>query len=237
MGRFQKLEEVLGYTFKDPALLELALTHPSRTSEQALGVNNQRLEFLGDAVLGLIISKDLYFRYPEWEEGDLTKARARIVNSRSLAEHALEWELENHLILSKGEGSNTGKGRESALADAAEAVLGAIFLDGGFEAVNDVACRTFKRACEVAAQESGLLNPKGELQELLQVNSPVTPQYEMIAAKGPDHDREFECIVRHEGRELGRGIGKSKKEAESNAARSALEKLKTDAGDTAVVGQ
>lgn len=226
MAQSQKLEEVLGYQFKDPALLELALTHPSRTSDHALGINNQRLEFLGDAVLGLIISKDLYYRYPDWEEGDLTKARARIVNTRSLAEHALEWGLEQHLILSKGEGVNFGRGRETALADAAEAVLGAIFLDGGFDAANEVACRVFQRACEVAAQESGLLNPKGELQEILQATSPGTPQYELINAKGPDHDREFECIVRHEGRELGRGSGKSKKEAESSAARSALENLR-----------
>jgi ribonuclease-3 len=222
------LQSRLGYTFRDVSLLQLALTHPSIAHEQgsSLVQHNQRLEFLGDSVLGLALTRELYEKFPNVGEGALTKARAQMVNRKTLAEQGRLLDLGDYLILSRGEESNGGRLRESALADAFEAVLGAMFIDGGFDAARAIILQCFRDGFGELTEIPNLDNPKGELQEVLQANSAEAPTYEMISSTGPDHDRVFECIVRHGGTELGRGTGKSKKAAESEAAVAALNKLK-----------
>jgi ribonuclease-3 len=222
-----ELESRLGYTFRDAGVLRLALTHPSISHESGRPMqHNQRLEFLGDAVLQVLLTRDLYERFPEFGEGPLTKARAQLVNRRSLAERGLAIGLGSHLILSRGEETHGGRERPSALADTFEAVLGAIYIDGGFEAARAFVDREFRNAlCELTAIPE-LENPKGELQELIQAHSNESPQYHLVSASGPDHDRVFVCKVTHEGRELAQGTGKSKKAAESEAALAALTELR-----------
>jgi len=227
---FAILQNEIQYQFRDPGLLRMALTHPSVAHEQGrLVLHNQRLEFLGDAVLGLVLTRELYDKFPNVSEGPLTKARAQMINRRTLAEQARQIALQSHLILSRGEEANLGRNRASAAADAFEALIGAVFLDGGFDAARDFVLRSFHRAFGELAVIPTLDNPKGELQEMLQAKSPDAPQYQMVRATGPDHDRDFECVVSHGGIELGRGLGKSKKAAESEAAIAALKKLRGDA--------
>lgn len=212
--------------FHDENLLRLALTHPSVAHESGKEIqHNQRLEFLGDAVLQLILTRKLYEIFPEANEGTLTKLRARLVNTAALAVHSHALNLGAHLLLSRGEETQGGRGRSSTLADAFEALLGAVFLDGGFDAATGFILREFAADLAGVTPATGIENPKGELQEFLQASSPAGPEYEIISADGPDHDRMFECIVRHEGVELARGRGKSKKAAESEAALAALNRL------------
>jgi len=221
------LQQRLSYTFRDEAQLVLALTHPSVAHEQGMPVaHNQRLEFLGDAVLQLALTRELYEKFPTYDEGPLTKARAKLVNRRALGEHGRAVGLGAHLILSRGEEIHGGRERSSALADAFEALVGAIFLDGGYDAAREFILREFSRAFGELNQLPVLENPKGELQEFLQSKSSEAPQYQVASATGPDHDRIFECIVRHGGVELARGTGKSKKAAESEAALAALKRLR-----------
>ena len=215
----EELEVRLGHVFREPALLQLALTHPSVAHEQGVPLqHNQRLEFLGDAVLQLVLTQELYEKFPLVGEGPLTKARAKLVNRRALAEKGRVLRLGEHLILSHGEEVHGGRERPSALADTFEAVLGAIFLDGGFAAAEQFVERHFREAFGELAVIPILENPKGELQELLQSGSAEAPLYHVVATSGPDHDRLFECTVHHAGHELARGRGKSKKAAESEAA-------------------
>jgi ribonuclease-3 len=227
ISKLKELEAGLGHVFKDANLLRLALTHPSVAHEQGVPVqHNQRLEFLGDAVLQLILTRELYVKFPAVGEGSLTKARAKLVNRRSLADKGRSLKLGEHLILSRGEEVHGGRERPSALADTFESVLGAIFLDGGFAAAGKFVERHFREAFGGLGVIPILENPKGELQELLQSTSAASPQYHVVSMSGPDHDRIFECTVHHEGKELARGRGKSKKEAESEAALAALKQLR-----------
>jgi len=202
------------------------LTHPS-IAHEAPGVtpHNQRLEFLGDAVLSLVLTQELYEKFVTVSEGPLTKARAQMVNRRTLAEQAQRLGIGQHLILSRGEEINGGRQRRSALADAFEALLGAIFLDGGFEAAREFILRRFRDSFGELTSIPSLDNPKGDLQEALQEHSSEAPRYEVASATGPDHDRVFECVVFHGAAELGRGTGKSKKAAESQAAGAALQNI------------
>jgi ribonuclease-3 len=224
------LEARLGYAFSDKGLLRLALTHSSIAHESEMSVqHNQRLEFLGDAALGLVITRELYLRFPAFGEGPLTKARAQLVNQRTLAEQGRALGLGDFLIMSRGELAQGGRERPSALADAYEAVTGAIYLDGGYEAASQFVLRCFRDSFGEFSTLPNLSNPKGELQEFLQSKSNTAPHYQMTMSSGPDHDRSFECAVFHEGRELGRGHGKSKRAAESDAALAALQALKNEA--------
>jgi len=221
------LQARLGYTFRDESLLRLALTHPSVAHEQGAPIqHNQRLEFLGDAVLQLALTRELYEKFQAFDEGPLTKARAKLVNRRSLAIHGRAISLGEHLVLSRGEESHGGRDRSSTLADAYESVIGAIFLDGGYEAAREFILREFRPGFGELGDLPLLENPKGELQEFLQAKSPDAPQYHVVSATGPDHDRIFECTVHHAGMELARGAGKSKKAAESEAALNALKNLR-----------
>lgn len=223
------LQERLEYEFSEPSLLRLALTHPSVAHETTAPTpHNQRLEFLGDAVLGLALTHELYERFHAVSEGPLTKARAQMVNRRSLAEQARKFRLGEFLILSRGEETSGGREKQSALADAFEALVGAIFIDGGFDAARAFVLRCFNDSFGHLTRIPNIDNPKGELQEMLQSESSEAPRYETTSVTGPDHDRVFECAVFHEKRELGRGSGKSKKSAESQAAMSALRALKRE---------
>lgn len=220
------LEQRIGHSFREPGLLRTALTHPSLAYDADAKVeHNQRLEFLGDAVLELVLTRALYLKFPDLSEGPLTKARAKLVNKRTLADQARQLDLGRHLSLSRGEELSGGRERPSSLADAYEALVGAIFLDGGF----DVACSFVEKSFRPVFSELNHIphidNPKGELQELLQTGAAEPPQYQIISVTGPDHDRDFECVVYHRKKELGTGRGKSKKAAESAAALAALEGL------------
>ena len=224
-----ELERDLGYTFRDRQLLYLALTHPSLAHEAGVGhqqQHNQRLEFLGDAVLQLVLTAELYHRFPEQGEGPLTQARAQLVNRSSLAGQGVELKLGQYLILSRGEETTGGRHRHSTLADAFEAIVGAIYLDAGYDRTRELILRLFASSFGELAELPNLDNPKGELQELLQTSSPEPPRYGLISVSGPDHNRQFESVVIHDGNELGRGRGRSKKLAESAAAAEALRRLK-----------
>ena len=228
LAAFQKL---LDYEFGHLALLELALTHPSLVREETAQTppppqHNQRLEYLGDAVIQLVLSRELYEKFPSAPEGLLTQARAEMVNRRTLAERGRGLGLGHYLRLSRGEETSGGRQRASTLADTFEAVMGALFLDGGYEPAKVCILRLFREAFGELLAIHNLDNPKGELQELLQAQSPEPPKYSLVAATGPDHDRVFECIVHHACVELGRGSGKSKKAAESQAAQDALNRLR-----------
>jgi len=224
-----ELEEKLGYRFRNGGLLKLALTHPSLAHELEAPVqHNQRLEFLGDAVLGLVLTRELFEKFPELDEGPLTKARAQLVNQRTLCEQARQLGLGEHLVMSRGELANGGRDRPGALADAFEAVIGAMFMDGGYVPACEFVLRCFRDAFGEFKSVPAYDNPKGELQEFLQSRSPEAPRYEVTAESGPDHDRNFECAVLHDGRELGRGRGKSKRAAESAAAMAALATLRLE---------
>jgi ribonuclease-3 len=228
-----EIGRLLGYSFRDPELLELALTHPSATGDEHESQrHNQRLEFLGDAVLQVVLTRELYEKFPEAGEGPMTKARAEMVNRRTLAAQARRLNLGQYLRFSRGEEINGGRERVSALADGFEALVGAVFLDGEFEAARQFVLQQFREAFGELQVIPNLENPKGELQEILQTKSPVPPRYSVVAISGPDHDRVFECTVHHEQMELGRGVGKSKKAAESQAALSALQRhrAKADGG-------
>lgn len=206
----------------------MALTHPSVAHEQGPGVtvhHNQRLEFLGDAVLQLVLTRELYMKFPGFGEGPLTKARAQLVNRRMLAEHGKRLEIGQYLQLSKGEELSGGRDRQSSLADAYEAVVGALFLDSNYDVAREFILREFHDSFNLHALPT-IENPKGELQELLQAATNEAPQYALDSMTGPDHDRVFVCTVHHRGVELGRGSGKNKKEAESQAALMALLKLR-----------
>ncbi|HXA45562.1 MAG TPA: ribonuclease III domain-containing protein, partial [Candidatus Angelobacter sp.] len=172
------------------------------------------------------LARELYEKFPGADEGLLTKSRAKLVNRHSLATHGRALELGKHLILSRGEEITGGRDRDSALADAFEALLGAVFLDHGFETARDLIVQEFAGEFGRLSSPSGIDNPKGELQELLQARSTNAPEYQLISASGADHDRDFECAVSHDGVELARGRGKTKKAAEGYAAEAALKKLR-----------
>ncbi|MCX6893947.1 MAG: ribonuclease III, partial [Verrucomicrobia bacterium] len=210
MADLAAFQQRLGYQFRDEGLLRLALTHPSIAHDPGQLVptpTHQRLEFLGDAVLQLALTHELFSRFAAFGEGPLTKSRAKLVNARSLAAQARALCLGEQLILGRGEEKSGGRDRTSGLAAAYEALLGAIYLDGGLEAAREFIVREFQSPLAELSAEPTIENPKGELQELLQATSPEAPRYEVTAATGPDHSREFECRVTHAGVELARGRG------------------------------
>jgi ribonuclease-3 len=222
-----KLQQTIGHQFKNPALLLEALTHPSLAHEKGGngGQHNQRLEFLGDAVLQLILTDHIYKLHPDFPEGKLTQVRAHLANRHTLHRQAAAIDLGEHLLLGKGEESSGGRTRLSNLADAYEALLGAIYLDGGIRAARKFVAKQFSREFRNLKEAAPRQNPKGRLQEFLQSNSAANPQYRVIHESGPDHNKQFEAVVEWEGREIGRGRGSSKKLAEIAAAESALAAL------------
>ncbi len=219
------LAEKIGYQFKDQDLLVQSMTHPSMSAEQREAVeNNQRMEFLGDAVLQVILTEHLYRILPDQAEGHLTKIRASLVSRRALADCALRLGLEEYLRLGKGEEANGGRHRESNLADAFEALLGAICLDGGITGAREVTMRLMEEDLQEALEGEDTSNPKGRLQEELQALRRESPLYRILTEEGPDHLKQFRVEVLWGGKPLGAGRGSSKKNAESAAAQDALER-------------
>lgn len=224
----KKVEEVINYSFSKVELLQEALTHSSYANEHRNYhvKDNERLEFLGDAILDLIISEYLFKKHPEMPEGDLSKIRASIVCENSLAKMSRLMNVGEYLLLGKGEELTGGRERSSILADAFEAITGAIFLDGGFDAAKAYLTRTLVHQVEqVHSLEDLYTDYKTLLQEQIQKESSEPIHYEVTGEEGPDHDKHFYVEVYHEDKMLGKGIGKSKKEAEQDAAKKALNKF------------
>jgi ribonuclease III len=220
----ENLERRLRYHFQNQALLKQALTHPSLTHErQRYHEDNQRLEFLGDAVLQLVITEYLYAHFPKEQEGRLTKLRARLVSRDALKTHAEALELGRYLLMGRGEEASGGRTRASTLGDAFEAIIGAIYLDSDFASARDFVLRETNDALESLREAPVDINPKGQLQEILQSITMRGPTYEVISATGPEHAKTFVVEVRWEGNALGRGTGSSKQAAEVEAAKDALE--------------
>ena len=224
----QDLESRLGYTFRRPALLENALYHSSYANEhRSAGVgSNERLEFLGDAVLGLVTAEYLYGKHPDLPEGDLTRIRAALVCEESLHEVAQSLQLGDFLLLGKGEESGGGRRRPSILADAVEAVLAAVYLDGGIDEARALIHRILLEKEQEQVVESRRRDCKTELQELVQRKPNQVLHYEPVSESGPDHAKVFAVAVTLNGQVIGLGSGHSKKEAEQSAARAALEQMK-----------
>ena len=219
------LETKLGYQFQNPKLLDHALTHSSYANEHHLGSisSNERLEFLGDSVLGMIVADHLYRTFPDLPEGDLTRIRANLVCEGSLVLVAKEWDLGRYLKLGKGENACGGRSRPSILADAVEAVLAAVFLDGGLEHDRDIIQRFLLDRMEQVNRASR--DHKTYLQELVQRKSGQVLSYELIGESGPDHNKTFQMQVLLNGQPIGQGTGHSKKEVEQAAANAAIERL------------
>lgn len=220
-----QLSERLGISFSNQELLHQALTHTSYANESKKGqhTNNERLEFLGDAILDAVITAYLFRRFPRMPEGELTKARANVVCEPALASCAVKVELGQHLLLGRGERSSGGRERASILADAFEAIIGAVYLDAGFEATSEFVIRIFQDQLHDIGSGHYYHDFKTILQETVQRNGEGKVQYEIIAVQGPDHDKLFEVVVLVNSLKMGQGAGKTKKEAEQNAARQALE--------------
>lgn len=219
----EPLESRIDYKFRNSLLLGEALTHPSLAYESAKPhFDNQRLEFLGDAVIQLIITEELYRRFPNSPEGQLTKLRSRLVSRNALAKFASEIHLGDYILLGKGEQASGGNKRPSTLADAFEALIGAVYMDAGRKAAQTIVLRLIESDMNFLEDSPEEKNPKGQLQELLQALHPEAPEYEIIAESGPDHRRVFQAQVSWRGEVLATGKGKSKKEAEARAAGEAL---------------
>ena len=214
------LVERLGRPFHDPTLLARSLAHRSWCAETEGAVSNERLEFLGDAVLGLVVTDHLFLTYPDLPEGELAKVRASLVNSEALAEVAAGLELGSFLLLGKGEAASGGREKPSILADAMEAVIGAVYLDGGWDAAADLVMNLLADRIEEAAAGPGGQDFKTRLQELAARKFEQLPRYE-VHDDGPDHAKRFYAKVFVAGEERGQGEGRSKKQAEQGAARAA----------------
>lgn len=224
LAEYEELERRLGLRFSDAGLLERALTHGSRAHEEGgLAVENERLEFLGDAVLGLIVAEILMEAHPDADEGALSRARAAAVNATALAARARELGLDRWIRLGRGEERSGGREKLSILANAFEAVLGALYLDGGSARARAFIERELGTALRQEARP--LDDAKTRLQELVHQQGAEGPSYELVAEHGPDHAKEFEVRVCCGARSLGSGRGRSKREAEQDAARQAIEVL------------
>jgi ribonuclease-3 len=217
------LEARLRYKFRNPLLLAEALTHPSLGHEtQRHHFDNQRLEYLGDAVLQLIFTEYLFDRFVDETEGMLTKTRARLVSREGLRHLATSLDLGRFVMMGRGEESSGGRDRASVLADAFEALIGAIYLDSDYVTARRVVLHASREHLESLEGDSPEANPKGQLQEILQAISPISPRYPIIGQSGPEHDKRFIARVTWQGITLGEGEGRSKKEAEVAAARDAI---------------
>lgn len=222
------LEDKVGHSFSEPALLRLALTHRSVSSDDPARNDNERLEFLGDAVLQLVVTDMLYESYPQLAEGQMAKVRAAVVSRDTLAEVARSLDIGEHIELAPSEEATGGREKDSILADAVEAVIGAAYLDAGLETARQVVLDLWSDRVAERAREPGVKDYKTRLQELV-ARDGRRPVYE-VEGTGPDHDRRFVATVTVEGSEHGTGEGRSKKEAEQEAAARALDALSRDPG-------
>ncbi|HLN64565.1 MAG TPA: ribonuclease III [Symbiobacteriaceae bacterium] len=215
------MQETLGYTFAQPDWLQEALTHTTYANEHVRARSNERLEFLGDSVVGMVVAQYLFAQYPDLPEGDLTKIRAAVVCEPTLAARARALGLGGLLRFGRGE-TVSGRDRDSTLSDAFEAVVGAIFLDGGLEVARSFVLRELAPLVPQARSGQVRVDYKTRLQEHIQGRSPEGPAYRLLAEEGPPHNKRFQVGVYHQDRELGTGWGRNKKEAEQEAARQAL---------------
>jgi ribonuclease-3 len=222
MAEFKKLEKELKYRFKESNLITEALTHKSYKKSY----NNERLEFLGDAVLDLIVGEYLFHKFPTEDEGILSKMRASLVNEKAFKKLAEAINLGECILISSAEENNDGRNKSSLLSNAFEAVIGAIYLESGLEVVRDIIIKLLENNYEKIDLNSLSKDFKTALQELTQAEYGVTPDYNLIRAFGPDHKKEFEIEIRLHGNFLSSAIGKSKKEAQQEAAKIALELFK-----------
>ena len=217
------MEKKIGYTFQNKDLLRTALTRRSYTVEHHLTEYNQRLEFLGDSVLGLTIAEELYKLLPDVKEGELTKLKASVVCEKSLAIVANSLEIPRYLLIGNGERLLGIDKLDSTTSDTLEAIFGAVFLDSDFPTAKKVVLRLMRGAIEETVKHRNVLDSKSKLQELVQKESKVDLVYELVKSEGPDHDKTFYVSLFADSKKIGAGMGKSKKEAEQNAARYALE--------------
>lgn len=224
---FDDLQARIGYRFRDRGLLEHALTHKSRAAEDASGgvADNESLEFLGDAVLGLVVADVLFHQYPEYNEGQKSKVKAAVVSTQSLARHAERLRLGEHLILGRGEEKTGGRFKQALLADGYEALIAALYLDGGLDAAEAFLRRELKDAIDEGSAQTFARDYKSALQERLQALGRPLPEYRISGEAGPDHRKTFSVDVVVNGDVLGSATGRAKKEAEQEAARIALDKL------------
>ena len=220
----ESLDRALGVEFVDPELREAALTHRSFAFEQGLAVTNERLEFLGDSVLGLVVTDMAYRMFPDLPEGQLAKLRAAVVNMTALADVARSLQLGAVILLGKGEEQSGGRGKASILADGLEAVFGAVYLDRGLGVARELIERLFRPRLEAYVRGEGERDYKTILQELASQELRAMPEYR-IADRGPDHEKEFTATVFLAGEQMGSGTGRSKKEAEQQAAREAFTRI------------
>ena len=224
---FDELQQRIGYRFKDRGLLEHALTHRSRAAEDASGgvADNESLEFLGDAVLGLVVAETMFRKYPTYNEGQKSKVKAAVVSTQSLARHAEQLGLGDHLILGRGEEKTGGRYKQALLADGYEALIAAIYLDGGLAEAASFLERELGDAITSGAGDTVGQDYKSALQERLQALGRPLPEYRVAGEAGPDHRKMFSIEVVVAGEVLGSATGKAKKEAEQEAARLALAKF------------
>lgn len=223
-NRFSELRERLGLGCVPADLLELAFTHSSYAREQGLDepADNQRLEFLGDAVLDLVFAAHLYETYPEMPEGDLTRLKAAVVRKSALASVARELELGQYILLGRGEEATGGRRKASLLADVVEALIGAVFLAGNFEDAREFVLEHFSSLLEDVESRDSLRDHKSALQEILQARSMSPPSYRVVRTEGPPHDRWFTVEACLNGAVIGTGEGPAKRAAEQEAAEDAL---------------
>ena len=228
MPDFAQLASALGIAFADPALLAEALTHRSYLNEhrEYAGSHNERLEFLGDAVLELAVTDFLFGKFPEKPEGELTAYRAALVNTVSLSETAQALGMNDYLLLSKGEAHDTGRARDVILADALEAVIGAVYLDQGYAPAEAFIARALYGKIDGIIAQRAYQDAKSRFQELVQEKRGITPAYETLSEAGPAHDKRFTVGVFIGEEEIARGDGKSKQEAEQAAAQAGLAALR-----------
>jgi len=224
------IQQRIGHQFENQDLLERALTHKSYANENRLYVHNERLEFLGDAVLSMVISEYLMNACPTSSEGDLSRLRAAVVSEPALASIARDIGLGNYLLLGRGEEQTGGRDKDSLLANSLEAVIASIYLDAGNTAVQEFVIRFFKELIKMTCASRSSLDYKTELQELCQERLKHLPEYRIAAETGPDHLKQFTVDLIIKGEIYGRGIGKNKKEAEQRAAKEALDKLSKSYG-------
>ena len=230
MADLAVLQQALGISFNDLPLLEQALVHSSYTNENPglAPTSNERLEFLGDAVLDLVVAENLYQDFPQFTEGEMTRLRAALVRRDTLARMARAVNLGDYLYLGRGEESTGGRHKPANLAGALEAVIAAIFLDQGLNTTTDFVLRLFNAELQKVISHGAGVDYKSQLQELVQSRHQLAPIYRLVEAVGPDHDRRFTVEVMVGDAVLGSGTGKSKKSAETEAARSALERISAD---------
>ncbi len=228
---FDALQQAIGYRFRDRGLLEHAMTHTSRANEDVSGGvhDNESMEFLGDAVVGFVIADVLFREFPDSDEGEKSKTKAALVSTTTLARQAERLNLGEHLLLGRGEEKTGGRRKQALLADGYEALIAAIYLDGGIEHVRAFIVREFAPLLAEVQQHgiAGSQDYKSALQELLQARDQPLPEYRLVGTMGPDHRKLFQVEVVVNGEALADSTGPSKKEAEQDAARAALDKLKS----------